>query len=85
MTQNTVFGLYTSRSADEGGLPGEEQGVSVCMPDGDVGRGGSSETLADLRKQLTVAEERLSALGEQLRATVNDLAASARDGVEEKT
>lgn len=57
----------------------------MCMPDGDVGSGGSSETLADLRKQVTVAEERLSALGEQLRATINDLAASARDGVEEKT
>jgi hypothetical protein len=51
------------------------------MLEGDVG----SETLAELRKKVTVAEERLSALGEQLRGTINDLAASARDGVDEKT
>jgi hypothetical protein len=53
----------------------------LFMLEGDVG----SETLAELRKKVTVAEERLSALGEQLRGTINDLAASARDGVDEKT
>ncbi len=45
------------------------------MPDA-----GGRETLADLRKKVTVAEEHLASVGEQLRETIDQLAAAASEG-----
>ena len=79
----SISPIVTGAGRGFGGIPSlSEFSISrLFMLEGDVG----SETLAELRKKVTVAEERLSALGEQLRGTINDLAASARDGVDEKT
>ena len=51
-----------------------------CMPKDDARDAGGRETLADLRKKVTVAEERLASVGEQLRETIDQLAAAASEG-----
>jgi len=50
------------------------------MPQDDARDAGGRETLADLRKKVTVAEERLASVGEQLRETIDQLAAAASEG-----